>query len=458
MFDILFFYFYFSNKIRDLSMVNNNSKNKQKVSNLEHGIQLVREGNLHQADICFDAEMTQSFRPNSDVFFHHGHLLNRLGQYNDAIDKFDSFLNNHPKDVSCLFGKGISNIGLLNLDNALSLFEEVIDNYSSHADAYFYAAIIYCNPFYQNYDSSRAKKFYKMYQIKREDFFNNNSEYFDQLGVDLSKDNLGEYYEEMHNFYNLSDLFIFINQLLESDSVDQFNNFLEDYNKLNFINDYSEEQFNIFRLFNDDTPLFDKIESFNSNKSVEDEFKYVGYDKALIDDLSSKFKGLTIDDKETLVKISDFFKNSDLSFKDLHDLIRENILEGNMSIDSFYKKREHIVKSRINENNRKLTRTIEKQLSIEYDKKIKDAKTESDVELVKIIAENERLRADVAGLNGVVLENERLRADVAGLNGVVFKLNGDKDNSNREKNLLYGIIIFMAIAICLVVVIDLLFL
>ena len=191
---------------------------------------------------------------------------------------------------------------------------------------------------------------------------------------------------------------------------------------------------------------------------IEDEFKYAGYDKKLIEDLSSKFNGLTIDDKETLVKISDFFKNSDLSFKDLHDLIRENILEGNMSIDSFYKKREHIVKSRINENNRKLTRTIEKQLSIEYDKKIKDAKTEADVELVKIIAENERLRADVAGLNGVVLENERLRADVAGLNGVVFKLNGDKDNSNREKNLLYGIIIFMAIAICLVVVIDLLFL
>ena len=243
--------------------MSNNSNNKQKVSNLELGLQLVREGNLLQADICFDAEMTQSIRPNFNVFVHHGHLLNRLGQYKGAIAKFDSFLNNHPDDVSCLFGKGISNMGLLNLDDALSLFKEVIDIFPSHADAYFFAAIIYCNPFYQNYDSSRAKEVYEQYQIKREDFFNNNPDYFYQLGDDLSIDNLGEYYDEIHNFYNLSDLFIFINQLLESGSVDQFNNFLEDYKKLNVINEYSEEQFNIFRLFNDDTHLFNKIESFN---------------------------------------------------------------------------------------------------------------------------------------------------------------------------------------------------
>ena len=442
MFDIYFLFFIFVSVIHlGVSMVSNNSNNKQKVSNLERGLQLVREGNLHQADICFDAEMTQSYSPNFNVFVHHGHLLNRLGQYNGAIAKFDSFLNNHPKDVSCLFGKGISNIGLLNLDDALSFFEKVIDICPRHADAYFYAAIIYCNPFYRNYDSDRAKELYEKYQIKREDFFNNNPDYFNQLGDDLSIDKLGEYYDGMHNFYNLSDLFIFINQLLESGSVDQFNNFLEDYKKLNFINEYSEEQFNIFRLFDDDTLLFDKIESFNSNKSVEDEFKYVGYDKALIDDLSSKFHGLTIGDEETLIKIMDFFKNSDLSFKDFHDLIRENILEGNLSIDSFYKKREHILKSRINENNRKLRRNIEKQLNMEWDKKIKEKRQleNSNVELDKMIAENKRLKADVADLNGMILENEKFKITMSTL------IESFIDKSNRKNKLLYILIIFIII-------------
>ena len=410
--------------------MSNNSNNKQKVSNFEKGLQLVR--------------------PNFNVFIHHGNLLNRLGQYNGAIAKFNSFLNNHPKDVSCLFGKGISNIGLLNLDDALSLFGEVIDICPSHADAYFYSAIIYCNPFYQNYDSSRAKEFYEKYQIKREDFFKNNPEYFDQLDDDLSPDKLGEYYDEIHNFYNLSDLFIFINQLLESGSEYQFNNFLEDYNKLNFINEYPEEQFSIFRLFNDDTSLLDKIESFNSNKSVEDEFKYIGYDKVLIDDLSSKFKGLTIDDKETLIKIRDFIKNSDLSFKDLHDLIRENVLEGNMSIDSFYKKRKYIIKSRINENNRKLKRIVEKELNIECDKKIKEKRPleNTDVELDKRIAEIQWLKAEVADLNGEILENEQTI-----LKGIT--LTESYVDKNRERKLLGTLIIswifFIIIFFCFVV-------
>ena len=305
-----------------------NYDKKFNISNLERGLQLVREGNLHQADICFDAEMTQSNRPNFNVFVHHGHLLNRLGRYDGAIAKFDSFLNNHPKDVSCLFGKGISNIGLLKLDDALSLFEEVISFCPSHADAYFFSAIIYCYPIYQKYNLSKAKDSYEKYQKLREDFFNNYPDYFDLLGDDLSQDKLCEYYDEIHNFYNLSDLFMLLNQLLERECAD---NSIE----------YSYKQ---FKLLNDD------------EKEVEDWFKIAGYDDELIKDLSSRFNGLTIENKRTLNKIMDFFKNSDLSFKDLHDLIRVKVLDGNESIDSFYQNLENFINSHINEKNRKLNR------------------------------------------------------------------------------------------------------
>ncbi len=304
-----------------------NSDKKFNKSNLDKGLQLVREGNLHQADICFDAEMTQSNRPDFNVFVHHGHLLNRLGRYEEAIAKFNSFLNNHPDDVSCLFGKGISNMGLLKLDDALELFKKVIGFCPSHAEAYFFSAMIYCYPLYQNYDLNNAKDFYDKYQKLRKDFFINNPDYFDLLGDDLSIDNLGEYYDKIHNFYNLSDLFMILNQLLERECAD---NSIE----------YSYKK---FKLLNDD------------EKEVGDLFKISGYDENLINDLDSKNK-LTIEDKRTLNKIMDSFKNSDLPFKDLNDLIRLKVLDKNEPIDSFYQNLENYMNSLINENDRKLNR------------------------------------------------------------------------------------------------------
>ncbi len=82
-------------------------------TNLERGLESIREGRFHQADMQFEAEFTQSISPRFEVFKYHGLLLLKLGDYRAAIDKFDSFLNNHPDDVICLLGKQIA-IDLLN--------------------------------------------------------------------------------------------------------------------------------------------------------------------------------------------------------------------------------------------------------------------------------------------------------------------------------------------------------
>ena len=78
------------------------------MNNLEAGLKFIQEGRLHQADMQFEAEFTQSPRPSSKVFKYHGMLLLKIGNYRAAIDKFDSYLANHPKDVICLLGKEIA--------------------------------------------------------------------------------------------------------------------------------------------------------------------------------------------------------------------------------------------------------------------------------------------------------------------------------------------------------------
>ena len=91
------------------------------------------------------------------------------------------------------------------------------------------------------------------------------------------------------------------------------------------------------------------------------------FDEKLIKDLSSKFNGLTIENERTLNNILYSSKDYDISFKELYELIRENVLDGNESIESFYKKLENFINSRINEKNRKLNRfeDMNKKLKME---------------------------------------------------------------------------------------------
>lgn len=83
------------------------------VTNFEHGLESIKKGRFHEAEIQFDAEFTQSLAPNFEVFKYYGLLLLKMGNYRGAISKFDAYLNNHPDDVICLLGKGIA-LDLLN--------------------------------------------------------------------------------------------------------------------------------------------------------------------------------------------------------------------------------------------------------------------------------------------------------------------------------------------------------
>ena len=324
------------------------------VSNWDIGRKFVRKGQFDDANRCFNAELNHSNSPNTFVYNDHGHLFNMMGRYDDAIDKFDSCLNSFPDYASSLFGKGISYIGLNQLNDALSEFKKATVEDENHADAWFYSAIIYANPFCHKYNPVNAKKCYENYENSRE-FYIKNREYFSKPFDDLS-------WEDVHSCFKVSSLFHLIEQFLERGNIDEFDNFFKDYRGLYYFNNEDlDKQSDIFRLFKDDTDLVNKIKEFNHIKKIEDKFESVGFEEDLIDDLTSRFGGLSFENKEILVKFMDYSKSSQLSFKDINDLIRENVSNGHISFDSFNKNKEDIVEVRIKVNNHKIKKSAEKK-------------------------------------------------------------------------------------------------
>ena len=66
-------------------VVSDDLNNSGNVSNWELGRIFVREGKFDDAHRCFLAEVTLSDSANTLVYNDHGHLLNRLGRYDEAI-------------------------------------------------------------------------------------------------------------------------------------------------------------------------------------------------------------------------------------------------------------------------------------------------------------------------------------------------------------------------------------
>ena len=58
----------------------------------------------------------------------------------------------------------------------------------------------------------------------------------------------------------------------------------------------------------------------------------------------------------------DYSKISQLSFNDINELVRENVLGGYMSLDVFYENREDIFNKCIKKNKSKYQREVEKMM------------------------------------------------------------------------------------------------
>ena len=373
--------------------------NEDNLSNWEFARLLVHEGEFNEAHKRFLAEIDYNDSFDALVYDDHGHLLNRMGRYDDAIVKFDSYLSSHPDYVSSLFGKGISYMGLNSLDEAISYFDKVLEFDNRHADAWYYSAIILGNPFYHNYDCSLAKERYEKYQNLKEDYINNPI-YFDESFDDLTL-------EEVHKYYNVSDFFRLIEQLLERGNIAEFDYFFNDYCRLSCLNeDDRKEQFNIFRLFEDASSLVSKIEGFNRRKNIECRFESAGFDDNLICDLSSRLGGLSVEDKGMLVELMDYFKGSRLSLDDINDLIRKNVLVEEMSFDSFNEIREDIVKRCIEENNDEIVKPIKKDYDADM-KYFKNESVKSSKKIESLYEEKESLSKKIEGLNQII-QNQKV--------------------------------------------------
>ncbi|ADC47663.1 TPR repeat-containing protein [Methanobrevibacter ruminantium M1] len=391
-------------------MVNKGSNDDFNCNNWELGRIFARKGNFTEADIRFEAELNHSLSPNSLVLDDHGHLLNRMGKYQDAIDKFRNLLNSDENYVSSLFGIGISYIGLNKLGDALKYFEKVNELDEEHADAWYYSAIIYGNPFYPKYDLNVAKIRYKNYQKSKESYIND-PKYFSKPFDNLS-------WEELHDYYKCNSLFRIIEQSLDKGILDEFLNFSNDYKRLYcFDEEGLDKQFDIFRLFENDTPLADKIDKFHEDKNIEDKFESAGFEEDLIEGLSFKLGMMSIDDKKMLNELMDYSKSSQLSFNDINDLIRENVLDEDMSLDDFYENREYIVKNRIKKNNSEYERNVEKRVN---------------TELKNQIAINKRLNDNLIEKDEVI---EKLNDNLIEKDEVIEKLNenlNDKEEVNQK--------------------------
>ena len=55
------------------------------VTNFERGLESIRKGEFNIADVQFDAEFTQSIRPQFEVFKYHGLLLLKMGLYENLL-------------------------------------------------------------------------------------------------------------------------------------------------------------------------------------------------------------------------------------------------------------------------------------------------------------------------------------------------------------------------------------
>lgn len=124
----------------------------------EYAKKLESEGKYEEALTYHEMDIEQKTAPY-DVKKDMGRILNKMGEFEDAIKSFDLVLsmnNNHPE---CWFGKGVSYLGLFKWVDAYNSFSKASKLDETNANSWYYMAIILKDFGQENQSKEKFKNF-----------------------------------------------------------------------------------------------------------------------------------------------------------------------------------------------------------------------------------------------------------------------------------------------------------
>lgn len=169
--------------------------------------ELEDEGNLKVSLTYYEMALGDKSCPY-DIRCDMGRVLNKLGNFSEALKCFDIVLTMDEYHIKSLFGKGIASLRLNNWDLALDSFLKAIEIDNSNANFYYYVSIIL-----QSNNNEKAKEYYsKFIELDNEEFKQIRSNYefgliFLNAESELSNDKRPNFkaFEDKLKSFNLSD-------------------------------------------------------------------------------------------------------------------------------------------------------------------------------------------------------------------------------------------------------------
>lgn len=161
------------------------------------------ENNLEVALTYYEMALSDPACP-FDIRSDMGVVYNKLRNFNEGVNCFNTVLNMDQNHVDSLFGKGISCLGLNKWDDALDLFLKAKEIDDTNANVYYYISII----LQSNYDDRAYEYYSKFIELDNDEFTQIRSDYnfgliFQDAELKLSdhkKLNLHDFTEVLQSF------------------------------------------------------------------------------------------------------------------------------------------------------------------------------------------------------------------------------------------------------------------
>lgn len=234
-----------------------------------------RNGNLEVALTYYEMALSDSSCPY-DIRCDMGTVYNKLNNFNEGLNCFETVLNMDKNHFDSLFGMGISLLGLNKWYDALDYFLKCIEMDNTNANSYYYSAMILKN----NDDNTKAQEYYSRF---------------------LKLDN--DEFEQIRSNYNFGLIFLNTELGFDNKCVDNINEF--------------EEVLNLFNINNDEIDYYLKTlpyEKLISKINELNEIAHLENEKKIIRNIYLEM-GFSDDD------IDDYF------IIDGHDVLKEDIIK-----------------------------------------------------------------------------------------------------------------------------------